>query len=99
MRRFRPYRATALIPQPGEHPSNRKSQTSASNEVAQKMIVGAQLSNGDRSTDHIDWTETRPADPEYRHDRADGNHMTGWERCETRASVKWIEVVDAIPDE
>jgi len=36
---------------------------------------------------------------EDRHNCADGDHVTGWKSSETRASVKWIEVVDAIPDE
>jgi hypothetical protein len=60
-----------------------------SREATKKMIVGAQLLNKDQSNaDHADWTETRPAKPEHRHDCADGNHVTGGKRSETSAPVK-----------
>src|SRR5262249_46797585 len=77
-----------------------KSEKTASNKVAHEVIVGVQLSNKDHcNADRVDGAEACPHDPKDRHNCADGDHVTGWKSSETRASVKWIEVVDAISDE
>src|SRR5262249_4224176 len=63
------------------------------------MIVGAKLSNENgHNTKRTEPAQLWMKDPKYRHDRADGHHMTRGKCGEARPGVKWIEAVNVVSD-